>query len=208
MGFYNDQILPRLVDWGMRGGEFKRLREKYLSGLRGTVLEVGFGSGHNLPYYPQAVDKLFAIDPATVGRRLGKDRIAKADMPIEFVDLCGEEYQLDNDSVDAVVSTWTLCTIPNVGKAMNEIERVLKHGGKLHFLEHGLSPEATVAAWQNRLNPFQKFIAGGCHLNRPIDDIVAAGGLTIESLENFYMKGPKVAAYMYCGIASKKEEDV
>ena len=202
MGFYEDQILPRGIDWGMSGERFSTLRQQYLKDVAGKVLEVGFGSGLNFPHYPDAVTHLYALDPSQLGRRLADKRIRRAPFPVEFVELQGDQFILPDYSVDAVVSTWTLCTIPDPGAALKEIRRVLKPGGKYYFLEHGLSPDRRVARLQNLWNPIQKWCAGGCHVNREIDRLILNSGFKILDCKNFYMEGPKIATYMYGGIAS------
>ena len=204
MGFYEEQILPRGIDWGMSGERFSKLRQQYLAGVSGSVLEVGFGSGLNLPHYPDAVTHLYALDPSQLGRRLAEKRIQRAPFPIEFVELEGNRFALPDHSVDAVVSTWTLCTIPDPVFALKEIRRVLKPGGRYTFLEHGLSPDRRVARLQNLWNPIQKKFAGGCHVNREIDGLIFDAGFKIMDREHFYMEGPKVLTYMYSGIAVPK----
>ncbi len=201
MGVYDDQILPRVINWFMAGGDFTPHRKECLKGVSGDVLEIGFGSGLNLPHYPSDVRKLFALDPATLGRRLAEERIAVCPFPVEFVGLYGEAIPLNDAAVDAAVSTWTLCTIPDPVKALCEIRRVLRPGGRFHFVEHGRSPEEKVARWQDRVTPFQKLVGGGCHLNRKIDALVLEAGFEMERLGNLYMKGPKIGTYLYKGVA-------
>lgn len=203
MGFYSDRILPRLVEWTLSAGQFKKLRRTFLFGLSGTVLEVGFGSGLNLPFYPEGVERILACDPAQLGREMAKDRLATTHIPVEFVGLDGQELPLDDGAVDHVVSTWTLCTIPDVHKALAEIKRVLKSGGSLHFLEHGRATDEKLARWQDRLNPIHKRIAGGCRLNRRIDELIDSSGLDTKRLENFFIKGASVGGFMYGGVAVK-----
>lgn len=203
MGFYEDQILPRFIDVALGGSPFGRLRERVASGLEGEVLEVGFGSGRNVPYYPEAVTRVWAVDPAVTGRRLAASRVAASRVPVEYVGLDGEQLPLEDASVDSVLTTWTLCTIPAVEKALAEIHRVLRPGGSLHFVEHGRAPDPRVARWQDRFTPVQRLVAGGCHLNRQIDDLVAGAGLTVDHLDNFFMKGPRAFGYMFEGRATR-----
>ncbi len=204
MGFYERQVLPRIVNVALSGKQFARRRAQVARALDGEVLEVGFGSGRNVPYYPATVKRVRAVDPATVGRKLAAKRVVASPVRIEYVGLDGEELLLDDASVDNVLTTWTLCTIPDVTVALGEIRRVLRPGGSLIFLEHGRSPDARVRSWQDRLTPLQRRLGGGCHLNRPIDQLVVDAGLEIERLENYYMKGPKPFGYMYEGIATKR----
>ena len=204
MSFYEDRILPRIIDLTMRGGDFSRLRKACLANVRGTVLEIGFGSGLNLPWYTDQVQRLYALDPAELGRKLAQKRLARAPFPVQFIDLdegARNLYPLADGSVDHAVSTWTLCTIPDPAEALYEIRRVLKPGGAFHFVEHGLAPDASVRKWQDRLNPIQNKIAGGCNLNRNFDEIIADAEFEFADLEHFYMSGPRVGTYIYKGIA-------
>ena len=201
MGLYSKYILPRIVNRLLSTEDCLEQRERITKGLRGDVLEIGFGSGLNLPYYPAEVTRIHAVDPDLTGRKMAAARMAECPIPVELSGLDGQQLPLDSNSMDAVLSTWTLCTIPDLSKALAEISRVLKPDGRLHFLEHGLSPDAKVARWQNRLNGLQQFIGGGCNLNRKIDDLLRGANFEITEAENFYMKGPKFAAYMYKGVA-------
>jgi ubiquinone/menaquinone biosynthesis C-methylase UbiE len=203
VGIYGDKVLPRLTNVMLGGQEFARLRARVAAGLEGEVLEVGFGSGLNVPHYPSAVTGVHAVDPATVGRKLAAERVAASTVPVDYIGLDGEALPLDDRSVDHVLTTWTLCTIPQVDQALREIRRVLRPGGALHFLEHGRSPDAGVARWQDRLTPLQRRIAGGCHLNRPIDQLVADADLEIAQLDNYYVRGPKPYTYMFEGRATR-----
>jgi ubiquinone/menaquinone biosynthesis C-methylase UbiE len=204
MGIYQDQVLPRLINRVLDNGEFAKVRRRVCAGLAGDVLELGFGSGLNVPHYPAAVTRVLAVDPATLGRRLAAGRVARSRIPVEYVGLDGQSVGVDAESVDHVLVTWTLCTIPDAGAALSEARRVLKKGGALHFVEHGLAPDPRVARWQDRLTPLQRAVAGGCHLNRPIADLVAGSGLEIERIENYYMDGPKPLGYIYEGVAVRK----
>jgi SAM-dependent methyltransferase len=204
MGFYSDQVLPRITNVALGSAELAELRSRVASELDGEVLEVGFGSGLNVPHYPPAVTRVRAVDPATVGRKLAADRVAASPVPVEYIGFDGQDLPLDDESVDHVLTTWTLCTIPDVGGALREIRRVLRPGGSLHFLEHGRSPDPHVARWQDRLTPLQRTWAGGCHLNRPIDELIADAGLRIDRLDTYYVRGPKVSGYMYEGVATRR----
>ena len=202
MGFYREQIFPRCVAWGMAGADITAQRPRCISRARGRVLEVGFGAGLNLPFY-SGVSEVLALDPAAVNRKLARKRIAAASFPVRWIDLEGEEIPLESGSVDCVVSTFTLCTISDLPGALEEMKRVLVNGGRLLFLEHGLSPEERVARWQRRLNGLQRFWAAGCNLDRRIDDLVGKAGFEVEDLVADYMKGPKIFSYLYCGVGRK-----
>ncbi|CCQ90507.1 Methyltransferase type 11 [Nitrospina gracilis 3/211] len=202
MGFYEEHILPRGIDWVLSGKRFHAVRERAVTGARGAVLEVGLGSGLNLPFYPDAVEKLYALDPSRVARKLATRRIRRAPFPVEFAALKENGViDLPDQSVDAVVTTFTLCTIPDAPAALKEFQRVLKPGGVYHFLEHGRDPDPDIARWQDRWNPIQKCIAGGCHVNRPIAKLIEDSGFTLHECENFYLDGPKLFTYMYGGKA-------
>lgn len=202
MGFYESQVLPRVVDVALSGKPMQRLRRRACEGLSGDVLEVGFGSGRNVPHYPASVTRVRAVDPATVGRRLAADRVAASQVPVEYVGLDGEHLPVDDGTVDHVLVTWTLCTIPDVDQALSEMRRVLRPGGTLRFVEHGRSPDDNVARWQDRLTPIQRRLFGGCHLNRPIDALIERSGFTMTALNVGYEKGPKPFTYMLQGVAT------
>jgi SAM-dependent methyltransferase len=203
MGFYEQQVLPRFIDLTMRRNELAPIRARVAASLEGDVLEVGFGSGLNVPHYPAAVTQVQAVDPATVGRRLAAQRVASSSVPVRYVDLDGQDLSLDSASIEHVLTTWTLCTIPDVDRALSEVRRVLRPGGRFHFVGYGRSPDPRVAGWQDRLNPWQRRIAGGCHLNRPIDELVVNSGLELIRMENYYVKGPRPFGYMFEGVARK-----
>jgi ubiquinone/menaquinone biosynthesis C-methylase UbiE len=203
MGLYRDQILPRAINLALRGGEFTRLRARVTARLAGQVLEIGFGSGLNIPHYPASLERVQAIDPAAVGRKLAAKRAAACPVPIDYLGTDAQTLPADDASVDSVLSTWTLCTIPDAGQALAEIRRVLRPGGALHFIEHGLAPDPAVARLQQRLTPFQHRAFGGCHLNRRIDQLVAAAGLELTRIDTYYMKGPRALGYTFEGIATK-----
>lgn len=201
MRLYTDRFLPHLVHWVLRGGTFRRLRQECLRGLSGTVLEVGFGSGLSLPWYPREVTRLWFVEPSHEARRMAHAAIAAAPFPVEPLGDTAESIPLADASVDAVVSTWTLCTIPDVETALREMRRVLRPDGQFRFVEHGRSPEPRVARWQDRLTPLQKRLAGGCHLNRPIDRLIEAAGFRLDRIDRFYVRGPKIGTYLYAGVA-------
>lgn len=203
MGFYESQVVPRFTDLVMSRRELTPIRARVAASLDGDVLEVGFGSGLNVPHYPPAVTRVRAVDPATIGRKLAAKRVASSSVPVEYTDLDGQTLSLESASIDHVLTTWTLCSIPDVARALSEIRRVLRPGGSFHFVEHGRSPDANVAGWQDRLTPIQRRVAGGCHLNRPIDRLVRNSGLEVTQLENYYAKGPRPFGYMFEGVATK-----
>ncbi|HUY86796.1 MAG TPA: class I SAM-dependent methyltransferase [Acidimicrobiales bacterium] len=203
MGFYQEQFVPRIIDVAMGGASFAKIRQRVAGNLQGEVLEVGFGSGLNVPYYPDSVTRVQAVDPSTVGRGLADKRVAKSTIPVEYVGLDGESLPVETASIDNVLMTWTMCTIPDVEGALGETLRVLKKGGKLLFVEHGLSPNPEIAKWQRRLTPIQRRLFAGCHLDRPINEIVARSGFIISELNNYYLKGLGPLGYMYEGEAIK-----
>jgi SAM-dependent methyltransferase len=203
MGLYDEQLLPRFTHVVMARREFTPIRSRVAAGLDGEVLEVGFGSGLNVPHYPAGVSRVRAVDPATVGQKLAARRVEASPVPVEYVGLEGEELPMGPGTVDHVLTTWTLCTIPDVKSALAEIERVLRPGGSFHFVEHGRSPDPKVTTWQDRLTPLQRRVAGGCHLNRPIDHLVGGSGLELSRMENYYVKGPRSFGYMFEGVATK-----
>jgi ubiquinone/menaquinone biosynthesis C-methylase UbiE len=203
VSFYRDRVLPLVVDVALAGKEFDRIRARVGEGLGGEVLEVGFGSGRNLGHYPPQVRRVRAVEPASGGRRLAAKRIARSAVPVEYIGLDGEALPLADDSLDHVVTTWTLCTIPDVERALAEMTRVLRQGGTLHFAEHGRSPDPAVARWQDRLTPLQRKVVGGCHLNRPIGKLVSATGLELTRLDKYYVRGPRIFGYTFEGVATK-----
>ena len=203
MGYYQDQILPRLIDFALSREQFSEIRSRVANSLEGDVVEIGFGSGLNVPYYPNSIHKLQAVDPAILGRKLASKRVKNTPVNIEYIGLDGQKLPLESESVDHILITWTMCTIPDIEIALKEMYRVLRKGGQLHFVEHGRSPDPKVARWQDLLNPLQKKIGGGCHLNRPIDNLISKAGFNIVQLDNFYMKAPKPIGYTFEGIATK-----
>jgi len=202
LGFYNDQVLPRFIDVAL-GKPFEQTRARVASELSGEVLEVGFGSGRNVPHYPCAVTRVQAVEPASVGRKLADRRIAASPVPVSYVGLDGQALPLPDESVDHVLVTWTLCTIPDVDLALREIHRVLRSGGRLHFAEHGRSPKPNVAHRQDRVTPAWGKVSGGCHLNRSIPDLVTASGLTMTRLQTYPMPGPPLFGFAFEGVATK-----
>lgn len=207
MGLYSRWLFPILCDRVMRQPRLGRLRRELLSGVRGEVLEIGFGTGLNLPYYPGEVTRITAVDPNPGMRRLAGKRVEGSFIPVEFLPLGAERLSLADGAFDSVVSTWTLCSIPQVDQALGEIRRVLKPGGRFFFLEHGRSDAPNVQKWQDRLTPLNRKLADGCHLNRAIEALIQGSGLKVISLKRFYLeKAPKVAGYFYQGAAEKEGE--
>jgi ubiquinone/menaquinone biosynthesis C-methylase UbiE len=203
VGLYREHVLPRLVDRACGTAELRQWREQVTAGLFGTVVEIGFGSGLNMPAYPAEVTLVYAVEPAATARRLAEQRIADSGIRVEHIALRGESIPLEDASCDGALSTFTLCTIAHVEQALAEIQRVIRPGGRFHFLEHGLSPDTTVARWQHRLEPLQKRVADGCHLTRQPDELVRAAGLTIERVESRYATGPKPWTWFTEGVAIK-----
>ena len=202
MGVYEKQVLPRIINRVCGASYLHPLRTRVCAGLEGSVIEIGFGSGQNVPFYPAGVTRVAAVEPSDVGWKLAGPRVAASVVPISRSGLDGQSIPLADASCDAALSTWTLCTVPDPAVALSELRRVLKPGGKLHFLEHGLAPDERVRRWQRRLDPLQQRIAGGCHFTRPIADLLTAAGFTIEELDVFYEKGaPKFAAADSLGTA-------
>jgi ubiquinone/menaquinone biosynthesis C-methylase UbiE len=189
MAIYREQVLPRIINVACGMKVTKPLRRRVCEGLHGQVVELGFGSGLNVPFYPAAVTRVAAIEPADTGWKLARKRLAAASVPVHRFGLDGQSMPLPDDSYDVALTTWTLCTIPDVAAALQEVRRVLKPGGTMHFLEHGLAPDAQVRRWQHRLEPMQKRLFGGCHLTRPIVDLLKDAGFTITELDVFYEKG-------------------
>ena len=203
MGLYDRLVLPRLLNLMMGMKDVADERKKCLAGVAGAVLEVGFGAGHNLPFYPAGVQRIVAVDPSRESAKLARKRIAEARFPVEYLPVGGEELSAPDDSFDCVVSTFTMCTIPDPVAALQQMRRVLKPGGKLFFAEHGLSTDPEVQRWQHRLNGVQNFMCGGCNMNRDIRRLVGEAGFEFDQVDQYYMKGPpKFAGFMTRGIAS------
>jgi ubiquinone/menaquinone biosynthesis C-methylase UbiE len=201
MGFYSDIILPRLCDLAMRNKQLVPFRERVIGAAEGRVLEVGVGSGMNLPFYRPPVREVLALEPAPRLVTMARNASRATSMPVSFLEASAEAIPLDEQSVDTVVTTWTLCSIPLAATALADMRRVLRPGGKLLFVEHGLAPDEAVRRWQDRLTPAWRYISGGCHLNRPIRSLIEGAGFRIDRIETGYMPGPKLMTFMYEGSA-------
>jgi ubiquinone/menaquinone biosynthesis C-methylase UbiE len=200
MNFYARHILPRLIDLAMRNPESRRLREVWIPQASGEVLEVGMGSGLNLAFYSPQARRIYGVDPSLELQRMARTRAGSIN--VEFLLQTAEEpLPLENASIDTIVLTWTLCSIANPPKALEEMKRVLKASGRLIFVEHGRSPDSGVVAWQDRLTPMWKRLAGGCHLNRRVDAIIKEAGFQISDLKTEYLPGPRPMTYTYQGVA-------
>jgi len=203
MGFYDRWILPRFMDFMMGDKPATEARKKALEGVAGSVLEVGFGSGHNLPLYPAGVRRLVAVDPSRESFKLASKRIEAARFPVEYLPIGAEAIEAPDHSFDCVVSTFSLCSIPEPLAALEQMRRVLKRGGKLFVAEHGLSPDPKVQRWQHRLNKLQRFVCGGCNMNRDIRRLVVEAGFSFDQVEQYYMQGPpKFVGFMTLAVAS------
>ena len=205
MNFYDTYILPRLINLAMQNKAARAERARFVPLASGNVLEVGIGSGLNIPFYRPDVQALYGIDPSRELLKMARKRGAAARFPVELLEVSGERLPMEDETFDTVVTTWTLCTIPDPLAALNEIRRVLKPEGRVIFIEHGRSPDAPVLQWQNRLNPLWRRLAGGCNLNREIDALIRAAGLEITRLETGYAPGPKPFAYLYRGLARRSD---
>lgn len=196
MGFYSTHIVPRFIDKALGTPAMQQGRDAVAAGLSGTVLEIGFGSGLNVASYPPEIDLVYAVEPALTARKIAVPRIAASPIPIQYAGLHGETVALADNSCDGALCTFTLCTIPGVEQALAELRRVLKPGGRFHFLEHGLAPDAKTQTWQRRLDPLEKRLADGCHLTRDPVELVKAAGFELEFVHSEYTKGPKPWVFM------------
>jgi ubiquinone/menaquinone biosynthesis C-methylase UbiE len=200
MGFYNDFILPRLLDLAMRNKQLLPFRERVIGAAEGRVLEIGVGSGRNLPFYRSPAKEVLALEPSPKLVAMARGA-ARSSVPVHFLEASAETIPLDDGTIDSVVTTWTLCSIPQAASALQEMRRVLRPGGRLLFAEHGLAPGESVRWWQDRLTPVWRRISGGCHLNRPIHSMIEDAGFRVDRIETGYLPGPKPMTFMYEGSA-------
>jgi ubiquinone/menaquinone biosynthesis C-methylase UbiE len=203
MGLYAKYVLPHLIDLAMRNKDTTRLRSECVPQAKGDVLEIGIGSGLNLPFYSSEVRRVYGVDPSIELQRMAVKKTSDAPFQVTFFAQPAENpIPLPDSSIDTVVMTWSLCSIPNPGAALHQMKRVLKGHGRLIFVEHGRSADASVKIWQDRITPLWKRIGGGCHLNRKVDDLIKAAGFHIIEQKNFYLPGPRPMTYTYQGVAA------
>jgi SAM-dependent methyltransferase len=206
MGFYSERVVPRLVNLTCGGKVVDPLRRRVCEGLHGEVVELGFGSGLNVPHYPASVTAVTAVEPSDVAWRLAANRVMAAQLPVRRSGLDGQDLPFEDQTFDCALSSWTLCTIPDAVAALRELRRVLKPGGTFHFVEHGLAPDEPVRRWQHRLEPIQRRVAGGCHLTKPISELITTAGFTITQVDVFYQPGaPKSLAALTLGRATSDQ---
>ncbi len=201
MSLYQRYVLSHLLHLAMRQEALLPFRHRVIGAAEGRVLEIGIGSGLNLPLYGPLVRAVIGLEPSLELLRMARDRAVTAQVAVELLEASAEAVPLDTASIDTVVTTWTLCTIPDAHRALTELRRVLKPGGTLLFVEHGRAPEPDVARWQDRLDPLWRRIAGGCHLNRKIDDLISGSGFRIDALTNARLRGPRTHTFLYEGRA-------
>jgi ubiquinone/menaquinone biosynthesis C-methylase UbiE len=202
MGLYAKHVLPRIIDLAMSNKDTARVRANWVPHAHGEVLEVGIGSGLNLPFYSANVHRVYGVDPSPELRTMARKRMAGQAVKVEFLPQSAEEpLPRPDNSIDTVVTTWTLCSIADAPRALQQMKRVLKPSGRLIFIEHGRAPDSGVAAWQDRLTPLWTHLTGGCHLNRKIDELFMGAGFTIDELRTTYLPGPRPMTYTYQGFA-------
>lgn len=205
MGFYEARVVPRLVDLCCGASGLRKVRARVCAPLSGEVLEVGFGSGRNVAHYPAAVTRVLAVEPSARAREMAAPRVAASRVQVDYVGLDGQDLPLDDASVDNVLCTWSLCTIPDPARALREMRRVLRPGGALQFVEHGLSSDPRVARWQHRLTPLQRRLAGGCHLDRPIVALIDSAGFSVAACRAYLAAWPKSYGQFYEGRAEPRQ---
>jgi ubiquinone/menaquinone biosynthesis C-methylase UbiE len=204
MNFYSQRIFPRIMDIVLSTGEFTELRKSLLAEVSGDVFEIGFGTGLNLPHYPSNVKRITTVDPNSGARKLAERRIAQSAIEVVHLPLSGEHLKLPDESFNSVVCTFTLCSIADVDSAMSEMRRILRSGGRMYFVEHGLSDDPRIQWWQHKLNPLNKIVGDGCHLDRIPTTTISNSGLRMERLDTFYLKkAPKYGGFIYRGVAVK-----
>lgn len=201
MGFYQDRILPFLIHQSMRRRDIAAYRARVVPAAEGRVIEIGIGSGFNLPFYASTVERVIGLDPSPKLLAIARAAARRAPVPVELIEGNAESIPLYNRSIDTVVTTWTLCSIPDAPRALGEMRRVLRPGGRLLFVEHGRAPDAGVRWWQDHLTSIWKRLSGGCHLNRAIHEMIEGAGFRIEQLSTGYMRGRNPMAFMYEGSA-------
>ena len=201
LNLYQDCIVPHLIQMAMRQEQLAVYRRRLLSAAEGHVLEIGVGSGLNIPHYGASVADVIGLDPSPKLLSMAEKTIRGLSLPVKLLRGSAEQIPLPDESVDTLVTTWTLCSIPDVVPALSEMRRVLKSNGRFLFVEHGQAPDANVRRWQDRLTPIWRRLAGGCHLNRPIRQLIQKAGFRIERMDTGYMKGPKLMTFMYEGVA-------
>jgi ubiquinone/menaquinone biosynthesis C-methylase UbiE len=201
MALWKDRILPYFTHAALRTRQFREVRSEYLGGAEGEVLEIGFGSGLNVPHLSSQVRKLYAVEPADAAWKIARTVVREAPFPVERTGRTAEAIPLPDGSVDEAISSFSLCTIPDVGRALAELYRVLRPGGIFRFVEHGRSDDPRISRWQDRLDPVQRLLAGGCHLNREPDRLLREAGFRIERLDRFEVPGPRVIMSLYGGTA-------
>lgn len=204
MGFYTDRVLPILINLSMRNERLRPYRERVVGAAQGRVLEIGIGSGLNLPFYAPRVEHVTGLDPSPRLLAMAREIMPSTSTPVALIESSAEAIPLDNASVDTIVTTWTLCSIPDARRALAEMRRVLKPAGYLLFVEHGRAPDPGVRWWQDSLTPAWRRLGGGCHLNRPMAELISGAGFRIDRLDRGYMRGPKPMAFMYEGSARRQ----
>ena len=204
MGIYSKHIFPRVINLVMSTGQFKKARSQTLAGVDGEIFEIGFGTGMNLPFYPDSVQKIVTADINPGMGKFAQRNIDESNIEVDLRVLNGESLPIDDESFDSVVCTWTLCSIVNVEQALSEIRRILRPDGKFYFVEHGLADDSKIRKWQDRITPLWKIVGDGCHLNRNMKELIQDQKFSFLKLDNYYMeKGPRAFGYMYQGIATK-----